>query len=51
MFTLDIAINVFNIILCFLRTGTLHQTVPDMIENFVLKFSPRFGYVFFLVPN
>lgn len=46
MFALDIAINVFNIILCFCVL-VLCTKPSDMIENFVRRgFSPRFGYVF-----
>lgn len=46
MFALGIAINVFNIILCFCVL-VLTTKPSDMIENFVRRgFSPRFGYVF-----
>ena len=46
MFALDIAINVFNIIICFCVL-VLCTKPSDMIENFVRRgFSPRFGYVF-----
>lgn len=55
LFALDIAINVFNIILCFCVL-VLTTKPSDMIENFVRRgFSPRFGYVlislFQLIPQ